>query len=177
MIIRKNTKRDIKLCGVQVFVCAPCLGKTTLANLNPQFVDMDKLKSLYKYGHSVENHEATKGSGKRVVVNHDSFEYIQRKTFELLGEGKKLLFNAKPEFREFIYKSEIPYCLVYFHPDRLSEITDKMRNRGNNEEFISGFTYKTQMEYYTIHENCIEPAFKVVLEANEHVADILDLFY
>ncbi len=176
MIIQTNKNANVKLSEINIFACAPCMGKTTLENIDNRFVDMDKMKSMYKYDLPYENHEETKGIANKTVVNLDSFEYIKEKTFELLSQKKKLLFTPKPENTQFLTENKLPYCLVFFHPDRLPELIKKMKDRGNPEEFIKMFTYETQLEYFNNHNTDERPTFKVELQAGEHIADIFNLF-
>ncbi len=177
MIISRNKETNIKLYDIKVYICAPCLGKTTLAKMDLKFVDMDKLKSMHKYGINEINHEKTKGLKNKPIINHDSVSYIHQKTEEFMHEDKILLFNSKEENIRYFTDENIPFCLVYFHPDRLYELKEKMIERGNNDTFISGFTDETQLEYYNIHRDDKRPSYKIELQSNEYLADIFYFFH
>ncbi len=172
MVIEKNPNTALSLMQIRLFLVAPCLGKTTLASQDARFVDMDQMKSIYKYGGTAALQETTKGTTK-TVLREDSFSYIQQQTALLLSQDKVLLFNAKPIFAAFLTASDLPYCLVYFHPDRLPELIEKMKNRGNPPAFGNTFTAETQWHYYRQHQANTRPAFKVELQQNEHLAHLL----
>jgi hypothetical protein len=54
----------------KVIVCGPAIGKTYLAEHDKRFIDLDQLKSNYKYGLdflTLEDKEKDKGNSKKFI--------------------------------------------------------------------------------------------------------------
>lgn len=168
---------DIK--DIRVFVCVPGVGKTWLARHDDRFVDMDMLKAKYKYAQDdASDYEIEVLKGNRgQAVRKDANEYIERITKEYLsGTDKILLFAPNPQMVEMIYKNNIPYCLVYHSKDCIPEIAERMRARGNQENFIEAMTLPIN-EFYAASVNDKRPAFKIELFSGEFLSDkLLEIF-
>jgi len=161
---------DLK--DIRVFVCVPGVGKSYLANLDDRFVDMDDLKARYKYAlenATTQEMEWLKGNRGK-AVREDSTEYIKSLTMKLLNETDKiLLFAPNPIIVDMIYKQNIPYCLVYHSKDCVEEYRQRMRSRGNQENFIDSMLDPID-EFYAASTSDERPAFKIELMPNEYLS-------
>lgn len=161
---------------IRVFVCVPAVGKSFLARTNDHFVDMDALKARYKYAceniseHELEFHKGNRGN----AVRKDSVLYIKNQTHKLLNETDKILLYApNPQIVEMIYEEKIPYCLVYHSKDCIEEIKTRMRERGNQENFINSMTDNID-NFYHDSTTDTRPIMKIELHANQYLSDIFN---
>lgn len=165
----------MELKDIRVFVCVPAVGKSYLCNIDDRFVDFDDIKARYKYGYesmSSEEMENLKGNRGK-VLREDSTEFIQKELFRILNETDKiLLFAPNPIIVDMIYKNNIPYCLVYHSKDCIDEIEQRMRNRGNQENFIRSMLDPID-SFYEASVSDLRPAFKIELFRGEYLADKL----
>ena len=163
----------MELKDIRVFVCVPAVGKTYLTELDDRFVDMDELKARYKYAQenlSKREIEFLKGN-RGNPVRTDSKEFIEKTTLKLLAETDKiLLFAPNPQIVDMIYSNGIPYCLVYHSKDCVEEIAERMRKRGNQENFIRSMTEPID-EFYKASTEDTRPAFKIELHKGEFLSD------
>ncbi len=164
---------------IRVFVCVPAVGKTYLTNMDSRFVDMDNVKCSYKYG--LENatdqeKEFLKGNrGKK--LRNDTDEFMRKTTIDYINNTNKiLLFAPNPAMVQMICDLNIPYCLVYHSKDCVEEIRERMRARGNQENFINEMLDPID-EFYKQSCEDVRPAFKIELFKGEYLADkILPIF-
>ena len=165
----------MELKDIRVFVCVPAVGKTYLSKISNRFVDMDKLKAAYKYGEDYnddENIEKNKGN-RTNPLRHDATKYIAMMTKKYLEETDKiLLFAPNPQIVQMIYENNIPYCLVFHSKDCIDEIEQRMRSRGNQENFIRAMVDPID-EFYSASINDTRPAFKIELHRGEYLSDKL----
>lgn len=169
----------IYLKDIRVFVCVPGVGKSYLTKIDDRFVDLDDIKARYKYAlenATVQQMENLKGN-RGCAVRGDSTEYIKNLTMQLLNETDKiLLFAPNPLIVDMIYSQKIPYCLVYHSKDCVEEIRQRMRNRGNQENFINSMLDPID-EFYKQSTTDKRPAFKIELQKGEYLSQkILPLF-
>lgn len=164
----------MKFENIRVFVCVPGLGKSFLCKKDDRFVDMDEMRAKYKYASEdasefeIEWAKGNRGEAKR----RHSTEFIEQKTKELLENTDKiLLFAPTPKIVEMIFKNQIPYCLVYHSRDCLSEVEERMRKRGNQENFIRSMIDSFEI-FHKENEEDERPEFKIELGKNEFVSDI-----
>ena len=169
----------MELKDIRVFVCVPGVGKSYLAEMDDRFVDMDDLKARYKYAmENVSTKEMEWKKGNRgEPVRHKSTEYIQDLTRKYLKETDKILLYApNPLIVDMIYKENIPYCLVYHSKDCVEEIRERMRARGNQENFINSMLDPID-SFYEASVTDTRPAFKIELFKGEFLSDkILEIF-
>lgn len=129
----------MKFQDLRAFVCVPAVGKTCLCNLNDKFVDMDELRARYKYAQenaTEKELEWLKGN-RGEAVRGNATGYIEQRTLDFLENTDKiLLFAPNLQIVEMLCKNNIPYCLVFHSKDCVEEIAQRMRNRGNQENFI-----------------------------------------
>ncbi len=166
--------KDINLRDIRIFVSTPATGKSYLEKNYDCFVDMDALKAKYKYGLlSDEEIELSKGNHDILKTKGGSVEYISNQIDELLTRTNKiLLFAPNPQIVEVINNKKLPYCLVYTSMDTVEEIRSRMRERGNQENFIKAMTDPFP-DFYANHTADSRPAVKVILDKGEHLADLI----
>ena len=89
---------------------------------------------------------------------------------------KILLFAPNPEIVKMIYENKIPYCLVYHSKEVVQEIEERMRKRGNQENFIRSMIDPID-EFYEASVTDLRPTFKIELFHGEYLSDkLLDIF-
>ena len=71
-----------------------------------------------------------------------------------------------------IYQNKIPYCLVYHSKKCVKEIEQRMRNRGNQENFIRSMLDPIDA-FYEASVTDKRPAFKIELFEGEYLSDKL----
>lgn len=161
---------------IRVFVCVPAVGKTYLCNNNKNFIDMDELKARYKYAQenaSQEQIEWLKGN-RGEAVRTDATDYIQSQTLKLLETTDKiLLFAPNPAIVNMLFENHIPYCLVFHSKECIKEIEQRMRQRGNQENFIRSMLDPID-EFYANSVSDTRPAIKIELSSGEYLSDIFD---
>lgn len=169
----------MQLKDIRVFVCVPGVGKTFLEQTNNRFVDLDRLKAEYKYGISGadrQNFEANKGNRGK-VIRADANEYIEKIFLNYYYHTNKiLLFAPNPDMVNMIVANDIPYCLVYHSKNKetVEEIRQRMRDRGNQENYIDSMTAPEIMEvFYHNSVSDTRPAFKIELFKGEYLSDKL----
>lgn len=165
----------MELKDIRVFVCVPAVGKSYLCDIDDRFVDFDDLKARYKYGFeglSKAEMERLKGNRGK-ALREDSTEYIQKELFRILNETDKiLLFAPNPAIVDMIYQNNVPYCLVYHSKDCIHEIEERMRKRGNQENFIRSMIDPID-SFYEASVTDTRPAFKIELFEGEYLSDKL----
>lgn len=167
----------MKAEDIRLFICVPAVGKSYLEEIDERFVDMDRLRSLYKHGYpeniSNDEIEKIKSNGWKSVASEDEVvEYIRKKMHEKLADGKYLLFAPHPNIVEMINQEGIPYCLVFSSLDSIEILTNRMRARGNNEKFVEEMA-KVAYEKYDEHKNDPRSAFKIELKKDEYLSDVI----
>ncbi len=170
-----------QLKDIRVFVCVPGVGKTSLCEQDERFVDMDCIKCRHKYAlenspkEVVENLKGHYGN----AVRKDTNEYMEKLTLDMLHNTDKiLLFAPNPKMVEMIYRNNIPYCLVYHTLDCVDEYKDRMRKRGNDEQFIENMLGEGVIyNFYKDSTTDTRPTHKIELQRGEYLADkLLEIF-
>ena len=165
--------KDFKLSDIRIYVCTPATGKSYLEKNYDCFVDMDALKAKYKYGIGESEMELYKGNRDKLIARAGAEKYISQKIDEFLANTDKiLLFAPNPQIVEIINDKNLPYCLVYTSMDTVDEIRERMRNRGNQENFIKAMT-DPFADFYENHTADTRPAIKVILNKGEHLSDLI----
>ncbi len=169
----------MELKDIRIFVCVPAVGKSYLCDIDDRFVDFDDMKARYKYGfesYSREEMERLKGNRGK-ALREDSTEFIKNQIMKYLKETDKiLLFAPNPVIVEMIYQNQIPYCLVYHSKSCIKEIEERMRKRGNQENFIRSMIDPID-EFYEASVTDTRPAFKIELFEGEYLSDkLLEIF-
>lgn len=165
----------MKLKDIRVFVCVPGVGKSFLAKSDERFVDLDDIKCRYKYAcedKSEKELEWLKGNRGQAVRN-DVNEYMEKLMLNLLKNSDKiLLFAPNPKMVEMIYNNNVPYCLVFHSKDCVEEIRERMRKRGNQENFINAMLDPID-DFYKASQDDKRPMFKIELHKGEYLSDKL----
>lgn len=169
----------MELKDIRVFVCVPGVGKSYLAKIDDRFVDLDDMKARFKYAledASEEEMEYLKGN-RGSAVREGSTEYMRTLTHKFLNETDKiLLFAPNPLMVEMLYNAGIPYCLVYHSKSCVEEYRQRMKNRGNQENYIASMLDPID-EFYNQSVTDERPTFKIELFEGEYLSDkLLDIF-
>lgn len=162
-----------------VIVCGPATGKTYLAEKDDRFIDVDEMKSDYKYGlYNASREEKERGKLNRgEIINKDSSKYAIELLKNAIDNNKIALLSYNQKIIEFIIKNKIPYCLVYADKELANEYAERMKKRGNNSKFIEQMTNeKSWYQFY--NDNLLDknPAYKIKLKKGQYLSDIKDLF-
>lgn len=165
-----------KICDV--VICGPAVGKTYLSKNDSRFIDLDELKAKYKYGIvSDENFEENKlNRGK--IVHEDSFEYAINILNETIKTDKIVLMSFNKQIIEYLINNKIDYCLVYTDINLRDEYINRMKNRGNSNEFIERMTnIDDWKKFYIENSSDPNPKYKIKLGKNQYLSDIKEELY
>lgn len=165
------------LDNIRVFICVPGVGKTYLSNIDDNFVDIDNIKSKYKYkfDDNVTDIEIEQNKGKHTrATQKGSKQYIFNVIQDYLNNtNKTLLLAPNPTIVEYIYQQKIPYCLVYHSLDCVAEYKERMRTRGNDENFIQSMLGDEIANlFHKENTNDSRPKYKLELEPGEYLSDV-----
>lgn len=165
----------MELKDFNVFVCVPGVGKTFLASQNPNFVDLDSERAVYKYGLEgksqleLEKEKYNRGE----VVRKDSTDYVMKRLHECISQNKIVLLAPNPKIVNKLVEEKIPYCYVYHSLDCIDEYKERMRNRGNEENFISEMLGEHIIhEFYKNSQQDQRPALKIELQKGQFLSDL-----
>ncbi len=167
-----------KLKKTKIYVCTPGIGKTYMAQKSDKYIDIDRLRSNYKYGRnenfSIEEHENNKGKQERKIINNDYIDYAKKIINKYLKEDKILLLAPSYDLVDYINEIKEPYCLVYMSLKDNSHMKERLRKRGNQENFIEK-NYNDEIAKFYYEENIKDerPTAKVELEKEEYLSDLM----
>ena len=162
-----------------LIVAGPATGKTYLASNDKRFVDLDGERAAYKYGFSsISELEVERSKGERgEVVNGDSLQYITRMIDEVIRDKRIGLLSYHEDILDYVWKKNIPYCLVYASLDSREEYIRRMRKRGNSLDFIKNMTDKDiWKKFYEKDLLDTKVTYKIELGKNKYLFDIRDYF-
>lgn len=169
----------MKKIKCNIIVCGPAIGKTYLAEHDSRFVDVDGMKTDYKYNlYNFSKEDKEKGKLNRdEIINNDSTKYAIELLKKTISENRIALLSYNAKLINFIKENKYEYCLVYADKTLLEEYAERMKNRGNNSIFIEKMTNKKSWyEFYEKNINDKNPTYKVKLESGQYLSDIKDLF-
>lgn len=169
----------MKKYNCNIILCGPAIGKTYLSKIDNRFIDIDGLKADYKYNlHNLSDEAKEKGKLNRgEIVNKDSTNYAINLLKETIKNNKIALITYHKKIINYIIENNIPYCLVYADIDQKEEYINRMKKRGNSEEFIKEMTdEKTWKEFFYQNESDPKPTYKIKLKSGQYLSDIKDLF-
>ncbi len=176
MKIEKVTDKNIELKDIKIFITTPGTGKTYLGQQDQRYIDIDRLRSNYKYGReeTIVN-ETAKGSKERIVVNIDYQEYTKKLISSNLNSDKILLLTPNSEIVDYINTLKEPYCLVYTSLPANEHMKERLRKRGNTEYFIQEM-YGDEIAKIYYRENIEDqrPTYKIELSENEYLSTIME---
>ena len=165
----------MELKNIRVFVCVPGVGKTYLQKMDNRFVDMDAKRALYKYGETDDSGlEKSKGN-RGATVNKDYNEYMLKEFRRYLKETDKiLLFAPNPQMVQMIIDENVPYWLVYHSLDCVEEYKQRMRDRGNLENFIESMLGDEIIkQFHKENVSDTRPAYKIELKQKQYLSDVI----
>lgn len=169
----------MKKYNCNIILCGPAIGKTYLSKIDNRFIDIDGLKADYKYNlHNLSDEAKEKGKLNRgEIVNKDSTNYAINLLKETIKNNKIALITYHKKIINYIIENNIPYCLVYADIEQKEEYINRMKKRGNSEEFIKEMTdEKTWKEFFYQNESDSKPTYKIKLKPGQYLSDIKDLF-
>lgn len=165
-------------CHCRVIVCGPAIGKTYLAEHDDRFIDLDEIKSDYKYGlENATREEKERGKLNRgEIVRKDSTEYaIKILQKELKGNHFILISDGNERLFKYIKENNIEYCLVYAGIELVDEYIERMKRRGNSSSFIEKITNEEKWKQtYLNYRNDEKAKCKIELKKGQYLEDIKD---
>ena len=169
----------MKKIKCNIIVCGPAIGKTYLAEQDSRFVDIDAMKTDYKYNlYNASKEEKEKGKLNRgEIVNFDSFQYAIELLKRTMSENRIALLSCNKKIIDFILENKYEYCLVYADKSLSNEYAERMKKRGNDSRFIEQMAnQKYWDEFYEKNVNDKNPTYKIKLNAGQYLSDIKELF-
>lgn len=168
-----------KKYNCNVILCGPAVGKTYLASIDNRFIDIDHERAKYKYNLYSKNDvefESTKADRGK-TINKDYNEFTIKLLKKTIKENKIALISYQKEILDYILDNNIKYCLVYADLSARNEYIKRMKNRGNNDKFISEMTNIESWNKFYINNECDNKAtYKIKLKNNEYLSDYKDYF-
>lgn len=163
-----------QLKKIKVFLCIPATGKSHLASVDSRFVDVDQEEALYKfdYDKNISQDEFSKLQGHGVVVRNDSEEYIHNKILEYLKNGKIILSATHKHIFKFLEEQNIPYVIIQYSVADIDYFKNRMRQRGNSEEFIEAMLGHRE-ESYKKHKYNRYATAVIEISKDEFLSDVL----
>lgn len=169
----------MKKINCNLIVAGPATGKTFLAMHDERFVDLDGLRAQYKYGFKdILELEFERSKGNRgEVVNKDSKDYIIKKINEVINSSKIGLLSYHDDILKYVEDNNIAYCLVYASLDSRDEYIKRMKNRGNDDDFINAMTDSDIWnDFYKKDVMNDKAVYKIELKPDEYLFDIRSYF-
>ena len=168
---------SVKDC--HIIVCGSAVGKTYLANHDDRFIDLDGEKARYKYClkniSDIENERNKLNRGP--IINHDSDKYIINLINKKENANKILLLSYQEKILNYIINNNIPYCLVYPAKELSHEYAQRMKDRGNTDEFVHNMTdIDIWNEFYKQNSTNPYATYKIELKKGQYLSDIIDIF-
>ena len=165
-----------KLKDIKVFLCICATGKSFLASCDSRFVDVDQEEAMYKFAYdkNMSQDEFSRLQGHGVVIREDSEEYIHNKILEHLNNKKIILSATHKHIFKFLEEQNIPYVIIQYSGDEVDYFKERMRKRGNTEDFIEAMIGGGhRAEAYKKHKN--NKYAKAVLDIyeGEYLSDIM----
>ena len=151
--------------GVFIY-CYTATGKSTLGKKYANVIDMESTK--YKYGEQIENEKA---KGTKRTINP---EYPQNyfKALEEVKDKYDYILISDSVCNDWLFKNKIEYWQIYPDKSLREEYLFRMKNRGNNQDFID---YQSLLWDEWI-EGCMtdkNASRHIVLQAGQHLEDVL----
>lgn len=163
-----------KLKNIKVYLCICATGKSYLASHDLRFVDVDQEEAMYKFGYDQnmpqEKFSQLQGHGK--IVRNDSENYIHNKILQHLKNGKIILSATHKHIFKFLEEQNIKYAIIQYSGKELDYFKDRMRQRGNSEDFINAM-HEHREEAYQRHKNNKYASAVLDINENEYLSDIM----
>lgn len=151
--------------GVFVY-CYTASGKSTLSKKYSNVIDMES--TFYKYG---DQHENEKSKGTKRIINVD----YPNNYFKALSDVKDkfdYILISDSICNEWLFKNNIPYWQIYPNKNLKDEYLLRMKNRGNNQDFIN-YQSKLWNKWIEGCENDKNASKHIVLQSGEYLEDVL----
>ncbi len=163
-----------KLRKEKIFLCICATGKTTLASIDNRFVDIDGEEARYKYGISEDStyKDMARLWDEGKIVKDNSEDYIHSKLIEHLNNGKIILSATHRHIIKFLGEQKLSYVIIQYSPDEMEDFKQRMRNRGNSEEFIQAMLGH-RAEAYANHKKDPNASLVLDIHAGEFLSDLM----
>jgi len=151
--------------GVFIY-CYTATGKSTLGKKYANVIDMESTR--YKYDEQSEN-EQSKGT-KRTINAHYPNNYF--KALSDVKDKYDYILISDSICNEWLFKNNIEYWQVYPNKSLKEEYLLRMKNRGNNQDFIN---YQSKLWDEWI-EGCINDknaSRHIVLKSGQFLEDVI----
>lgn len=161
---------------IKIFMCASGTGKTTLAKSDEGFIDIDRFKYVYKYpcvSKDISENEIEKIKDKVMQKSKDFPDNFLNFIEKQFNEGKNLLVVPEPLIIDFIREKGWKYVLVYPGSECKEVYRQRLRGRGNSEEFLMwhDMFFDKYLEQYENDKNAF---IKIKLKPNEFLIDAIN---
>ncbi len=163
-----------KIKSVKVFLSICATGKTYLASMDSRFVDIDKEEAMYKFDYDkyMSYEELSKLQGHGVVVRKDSEDFIHKKLIEHIKNGRLVLSATHRHILRFLAEEKIPYVIFQYPASDVQSFWQRMRARGNSEDFIERMLEHRE-EAYCKHKKDENAVAVLDIYKDEYLSDLL----
>ena len=163
---------------LDVIICGPAVGKTYLSKNDSRFIDLDQIKAQYKYDITNTDDFEKNKYNRGTIIHEDSLEYALNILKKEVKNEKIILLSFNKDLLNYVINNKLKYCLVYPSIDCREEYINRMRLRGNSEQFIKAMTdEKIWNDYYYRNKNDIKPNLKIELKKGQYLSDIKNKFF
>ncbi len=173
----KNITKNIdKLKKVKVFLCICATGKSYLASIDSRFVDIDQEEAMYKFNYdkNMSQIEFSKLQGHGIIVKKDSEDFIHKRILNYLKNGKIILSATHKHIFRFLEEQKIPYVIIQYSGAEVDYFKNRMRQRGNTEDFIEAMIGGGHREEaYKRHKSNEYATAVLDIHENEYLSDIM----
>ena len=165
-----------KICSV--VLCGPAVGKTYLSKIDSRFIDLDGMKAKYKYEIIDETDFEKNKLNRGKVIHQDSLEYALNILKKEISNDKIILLSFNKQLLSYLWDNNIDYFLVYPNINSREEYINRMKKRGNNEQFIEAMTNIRDWNlFYTQNKNDTKPTYKIELYEGQYLSEIKNKFF
>ncbi|MGI5842452.1 MAG: hypothetical protein ACOX6H_04105 [Christensenellales bacterium] len=167
----------MKINGVEfdAIVAVPAVGKSYVCDNYQNFIDVDEERLRIKYyipeGITRAQREATKGS-KHWEKRPNYAENFEKRMQELAKTNKIFLAAPHPETIDFFTKNNIKFCFVYTSYECKEELINRMKQRGNSQEFINANANAFD-DYYVKNRQENQSVLHYELKPGQYLLDVL----
>ena len=156
-----------------IYSCFAGVGKTTLADIDSNFIDLESSDYQWKYtSHFIEDKEERKGIDEKVRLSEFPTNYVDEMERQL-QEGKKVLISSQPMVLEEIRLRGLPFITVTPDSSLKEEYINRYKKRGNNEHFVKLLedNFENFSEDLSTNKNAI--ANFIIRRKNTYLSEIL----
>ena len=152
--------------GIFVY-CYTATGKSTVSKKYSNVIDMES--TLFKYVNTKEENEGTKGTTR------ERNERYPQNYFEALEQVKDkydYILVSDNICDDYFREKKIDYWQVFPHKSLKEEYVERMKNRGNNHDFIA-YQVKLWDQWIEECQNDKQASKLIELKAGQYLEDVL----